>query len=480
MTILLKKLIIFDENGQNPLEITDDERINVKISQGTKGSTVDIILKNAWEEHVVAGEFRFGVDNIVKLWLKWAIDGDDSIDTDSSDDLIMSADIIDIESSGEENSTIWKLSCMDRTFLMLNRLWAKNYPQSESKTAPELIKEIINVTTGTGKGILGTDLKADFAEGGWNTTTGIFTRTGGGYIQNSRPDNSDFPSVAITKVFKPVYEWINDLSQPDLTNTSTELSETGSPPAPRPYYFFIDEDNNFHWEYPDNKTPSYHFTWGSTSAVSPDTNIHYIKSFRLKKAVFDIINLVIFNSGDDFYGSGILDYFYDPTTRSPKLQPVYRPWIDIASSVIYREIFEENPGSYTENNGDADNPPGTLVFQGKRYDASYPLTPHWSSTSVANDTELNNSLRNHCAFSDTSIGRTRARRLTQRKSNPRWKGKIVIRGGKLTIGELIQFNSSDHGIINAKVRITDVQHNISKDGWDTTISVEEDALEITN
>lgn len=478
MTVLLKKILIFDQSESKSIDITDDERTTVKFSQGAKGSTMQVTLKNAWQEHVLNGQFRFGVDDIVKIYLKYATEGNETIDIDSTDDLIMVADIINIESLGEESKTTWVLNCMDRTFLLLNRLWAKNYPLSSSLTSPLLIKEVINITTTEGKGILSTAVRADLAQGSFSG--GEFIRTGGGYIQNIRPDNTAFPAVSIAKVFKPVYEWINDLSQPDMTNTTTELGENGSPASPRPYIFFIDENNNAHWESPTVLNPDHYLTWGTTSAISPDTTAHYIKSFKLKKAIFDIINMVIFNAGDDFYGSGTLNYFYDPTTKSPKLKPVYRPWTDIAKDVIYREMFEENLAKYTENNGDADNAPGTLFFQGKRYDASYPLTPYWSSTSVANDTELNTSFRNYIAFDEGSLGKTRARRLTQNKASPRWKGTITVRGEKLSVGELIRFNSADHGIVNATVRIRDSQHNIDKSGWDTTLSVEEDPLPITN
>jgi len=476
MTILLKKIIVYDENGDNPVEITDDERVTIKISRGgTRGSTFDITLKNAWGEHVNSdGEFKYGVDDIIKIWLKWATEPTDEIDTDSSSDLFMTAEIIDVEAAGEENSIKWTLNCMDRTFLLLNRLWAKNYPISESKNAPQLISEIINATTGTGDGTLGTSLKANLAVGNWSG--GTFTRTGGGYIQNVRPDNSPFPKKSISKVFKPVYEWIDDLSQPDMTNTSTELSATGSPPAPRPYFFYVDEDNNCHWEYPDTTSPVHRMTWGSTTAVSPDTNVHYIKSFKLKKTVSDIVNMVIFNAGTDFYGSGILNYYYEKTSKSPKLKPVFRSWIDISSDLIKKSIFDADSAAYAEDNAT----PGTLTYQGKRYTASYNFTPHWSSTAVTTDATLNASLRNKAALDEDSIGKVRAQRLCQNKGNPRWKGSITLRGYKFVIGELVRFNSAVHGILNADVRINDVQHTITKNGWDTMISVEEDAEPITN
>jgi len=468
--ILLKRLIIYDSNGKNPVEITDDERITIKIAQGSRGSSMDIILKNAWEEHVTDGVFRFGVDNIVKLYLKWAIEGTDTIDTTASTDLVMSADIINIEASGEEKKTTWILHCMDRTFIIMNKLIAKNYPLADAMTAPTIIKEIINWSCTTGTGILSNTLKADLTTGTWNTSTGVFNRTGGGYIQHIRPDNTAFPAKAIAKVYKPVYEWIDDLSQPDMTNTATELADDGTPICKRPFYFYIDEDNNCHWEYPHaSATPSVEMTFGAVSAVGSDSDTHYVKSFQLKKAVFDIINMVIYNAGKDLYGNGILDYFYDKTAKSSKLKPVYRPWVNIADDVIYREIFEENTGSYTEDN----STPGALTYHGKRYTASYNITPHWTTTAVTDDSELNDSLRAYCI----NLGDDKANSLTQGKANPRWKGKITLRGEKRTIGELIQFNSKDHGIVNAKVRIEQMQHTITKTGWDTILSVEEDPLE---
>ena len=154
MTSLLKKIIIYDPNGDNPIEITDDERITLKISMGSTGSTMDITLKNAFEEYVLNEEFRFGTDNILKLWLKWATEPTDEINTGVSDDLVMSVDVIDIEAKGEENSTAWKLNCMDRTFVILNRLFVKSYREVDYKTTPLIIKEIINFSVGTGKGIL--------------------------------------------------------------------------------------------------------------------------------------------------------------------------------------------------------------------------------------------------------------------------------------------------------------------------------------
>ena len=314
------------------------------------------------------------------------------------------------------------------------------------------------------------------AEGAFDSN-GVFQRTGGGYIQNVRPDNSPFPVTTISKVYKPVYEWIDDLSQPDRTNTQDELTATGTvPPSPRPHFAFIDENNNFHWEYPSTDTPSHHMTWGTSSAVSPDTVGHYITSFDLKKAVFDIVNFVIFNAGDDFFGSGILNYHYDPTTKATSLKPVYRAWTDISSEVIKTAILVEHPTKFTEDNAT----PGTLTWQGKRYTATYNFTPFWTTTAVSTDTTLNNSLRDYCALDDNSLGKNRARRLTHSKANPRWKGRITLRGEKFSIGELVQFNSTDHGILDAKVRIKDIQHSIDKSGWTTILSVEEDALEITN
>ena len=467
MSILLKTLQIFDNVGRLSATITDDISINIRQSRGRKGGGMGILLKNpisrfdgtsTFGKHVVDGEFRYSAkkDWTIKLFLKYS-DTNETIDTVSTKDLIMTADITETEARLSERQSIWKLKCTDKAFLMLNKLWSFNYTVTDALTAPQMIQTIIRITTGDGKGVGSSDVKAELVDDFSTPINGI---------QNLRPDGSAFPVKTIAKLHKPVYEWIEELSQPEMTNTVAELAST-TIPAPRPFYFYIDEQNRAIWNSPEVSTPEYLMTIGATTAVSPDTVKHNIYGFNLNRGQVDTVNMIIFNGGDDFFGSGILDYNYDRTTTASKLKAVYRPWTQIAQGLKEEEILGTGSANYAEDN----STPGTLTFQDKRYTASYNFTPSWSSTQVTDDAELNNSFRTEVI----RRGDANSERIFAGKGSPLWKGKIELKGFKFKVGELIKFNSTIHGIVDALIRITDVQHNINKGGWFTTLTVAEDS-----
>jgi len=477
MSILLKTIQFFngDEEDSTPYIVSDDEKTNIKMSMGNKGSGMEIIIKNAYGEHILDGEFRWKETDTVKVFLKYTDDPSYSIDTDATTDLIMVAEIEEFEAEIGEKITSWKLKIVDKTYILLNQLWAKAYTRNEvhdidgdSKTGwtpPEIIRNIIRITTTDGKG--SSEVKADFV-------------SNGGYIQDTRPDSSSFDTLrdelSIAKVFKPVYEWIEDLSSIERTNTDAE--QAGTLIAKRPYFFYVDENNNAHWEYPSTTSSNYEISVGATGPIGGDSIYHELNSGKLKKAIFDIVNMVIFNAGDDFNGNGILDYYYDPTTGSNKLKPVYKPMTDIAEKWKKLEIYrglDVAPVDYTLNNDT-----GKLIRDGRKYDATYSFKPIWADASgdasIDNDNDLNESLR----IQSSKEGKTRASEITQKRANPRWKGTISLKGYKYALGNLITFNDSFHGISDALIRITDIQHSINKGGWYTTLTVEEDAEEKTN
>lgn len=485
MTVLLKRVLIFPSESLNNYavdysssskkftEITDDENIQVKCSMGNKSGTLTLSLKNNNAEHVRDSKFKFKQEDVVKVFLKETDNPtDDPIDITSSDDLIMTAEIEEYEAELSDKSTAWHLDCVNKAYVMLNKLWAKAYTRNETHTVygsnkvgwtpPEIIKHILEMSTMTGKNT--SQIKADFV-------------SRGGYIQDTRPDGSSFEGLrselSIAKVFKPIHEWTTDLSSVDRTNTAAEIA--GTLVCTRPFIFFLDENNAAHWEHPNTDTPEYEMTVGSTVAVGSDTLMHNIIGHKIKKATFDIINLVIFNAGEDFTKSGTLGYYYDSTTTSPKLKPKYQPMLDIANEWKKKEITGANSAKYT-----LDNDTGTLLWEGRKYNADYTgggFKPVWANSStdsaVTNDTELNTSLRTFIL----NQGKNSAQKITQKRANPRWKGTITLRGKNYRVGELIKFNSAKHGIVDAYVRITDVSHTCNKSGWTAVLNVEEDEKE---
>lgn len=494
MSILLQSIVFFktstDINVADSASsvITDSEKLNINLSVGTKGSGLQLTLKNAYKEHVNKdGEFKWSNADTVKIYLKYTDDPSATIDTDSTDDLIIIAEIEEYEANLDENLTTWTLKCVDKTYRLLNKLWAKAYTKTDvhdvygvSKTGwtpPELIKEVIDINTINANGV--NSISANF-------------KSKGGFIEDTRPDGSLFDNdtlrseLSVAKVFKPVYEWIDDLSSTSRTNTIAESD--GTLVCPRPYIFYIDERNRAHWESPNTVATDYLMTVGNDGAIGTfdttdpitgaavtvtDNVSHVIYGHKLKRAIFDVVNMIIFNAGNDLNGNGILFYFYDSTTKTPTLKPTYKPMTDIATRWKTDEFdrgLATAPVDYTLNNNT-----GTLIRDNRKYDATYNFKPKWADgtedSNVTSDTSLNDSLRDKCI----ADGQDRAEGITTNVANPRWKGTITLKGYNYKMGREIIFNNELHGIINAKVRITTAQHTVNKDGWFVTLTVEEDA-----
>ena len=563
MSVLLKRVEWYGNGGQDQVEVLNDvERIRFNKSAESKASTAEIYLKNPIDRVLVDGSnnrtvnkyvgddfyIRFGEGDIVKIYVKYSSSGQDSINNGTnSPDLVMVAEVSEVEcDSGDKKSSI-RLTCVDKTFVVLNKLWSFDYSNS-SFTSPQIIQDVIRQVSETTKigsfdssGNVastrsdGYEIDARLMTG--TTYQGLTAGDPPAYIQIRRPDNSVFPATRIAKVFKPAYEYIQELSSPEHTNTEAELdSTTTNPPCNRNYVFYIDENNRFHWFYPpdgvsmalsanilaaDTTIPvdslgstiisngiiqieselitytgisGNSFTGASrgafnTIAVNHSANAtvtttitiiegdasngHKVNSFKLTIATFDVVNMVIFNAGKDMQGSGILNYFYDQNTRSKELKMVYRPWTEIARDMIKAELPTGEGGN---NNLVKDNTtPGPFTYEGNFYDnaSAYNLTTSWGAT-VTSDSNYNDSLRDYAAFNASSKGMQRSKALTKSRGSPRWKGTISMKGFKYTPNDLIRFTSYRCGIYNQDLRIKEVQHTIDGQGWFSTLTVEED------
>jgi len=360
----------------------------------------------------------------------------------------------------------------------------------------------------------------------------------GGSIVDTRRDASAFPTVSIGKVYKPIYEWIEELSTVESTNTTSEI-DSGNPPQDRKMIFYIDKNNVFHWEYPDDDQ-DYSITLGVIStgtttstiagklvdsfqsleltagdfvfnktdglrseitSIDSDTQLtlkgdiissgdYYelqdaagITDYNLRKSTFDIVNMVIFNGGADLYGAGTLNYYFDDTTTSGKLAMKYKSWTDITRDLIDKEIkdgrlTEDNstPGPFTFSRGagGSNNRYGETTGD---YNGGGGITTHWG-TSVTTDNEYNTAVRNKATGDSNSTGSVRAAALTKRRGSPRWKGSISVKGYKYSAGELVKLTIRSGGIVGVLLRVKDVTHNVDRSGWSTILDLEEDEPKI--
>jgi len=440
----------------------DIEQVTVRRGMDQKANTVQVVLKNAYvsnDRHRWVSEDNQLVweeDEGITIKCKYNEDGTAL----SDDDILTIADALEFNAKMEDDRTPLTIKAVDKTFNLLNQQIPQAITLADGLTSGEIIQKIIQLATynqdGSGTFSVTANLQVE-------ATYDLQKDSATPGIQTKRINDTNFPIISMAKVYKPVYEWIDDLSTIEATNnfdgrdSSLATDDEESPVQNRKMKYYVDKDNNFRWFYPDNDI-DYTITIGAVSSGNDD-----VKSYNLTKTTFDVINFVIYNGGMDMYGVGTLNYYFDETTKSKKLLTKYKAYNDIALVLIQNEI---NSGNLVGNTS------GAFTFQGNRYENdTYGFETSWGvDTTGFSDDDYNDSLR---AEIDRRC-KQRARAFTARRGNPRWKGSIVLNGRNLLPGETILLTSYVHGINNQILRITDITHVITRSVWQATLQVEED------
>lgn len=535
------------EDSTNPtITFSDVVKVNVKQSIEPKSNYCEVTLKNPIYQRLsdkslinkyikTNKEIKFSQGDTLKIYAARLKQNRDIDTSATSQDLIMSAYLEEVKVKGEAKSSQITIRCVDKTYVVLNKLWTYNYSDdtkpagSSGWTPPMIIQDVIRKVTDMGDDYAGYDSIGTAGAYYPFAIDARFTSVGG-FIEDTRPGGSAFPTVTMAKVWKPAYEFIKDLSTPQMTNGTAELANPATLPINRNMIFYVDEQNKFHWFYPRdsaettitaainatvttiaiasitgfntlggrayiesevieyaaisglsltgctrgmNGTPSASHASGATirnglTIIEGDTTSgNELLSFDMTKKTFDIVNMVIFNAGLDFYGSGTLWYYYDINTQDKDLKMVYKPYTDITKTLIQAEILAGHITAATA---------GQFGYQGKNYSPiAYNFTTSWGDT-VSSDSTYNKSLRNKAAFNADSDGIKRASALTRLTGNPRWKGTITMNGFRYKPGDLVIFTSNRAGIQKKDLFINEVSHDISKDSWTTTIDAQENEV----
>lgn len=430
--------------------LDDYESINIRRSTDLEQNSCEITLKNEAEvqPYVEGSQTVFSPDQSVDVFAVIDDDGGGLDTSDTSSDRIFNGRVSEVGHKEDDKSSKLTLDCADSSFVVLNKTWVGE----ESDTPPNLIKSIIGHVNNS-------------VSTTWDKVSATLSSNGGG-IQDTDSAGNAFTSTKFSKVFKPAVECIQELSQPDYTGDTV------------PYRFHVDSDNVFHWFHPDDsaahvihanqtspQTVTYtHPVTGEDDIEVADSNTHHVLNYSLKESVYDVVNYIIFKAGEDMDGVQVANYAYNDGTGAPIVKDSVRNWEDIA-----RDMKEEDrrAGNITKTYGDE-----------YAYPTSYPMTPEWSytNTSVANDSEYNTE------FEKEAIRRARGRADLEFKFNgsPKLKGTIELRGKSVyEPNDAVWFRAPRTGISGAFLRTTDVQHNLSKNGWFTTLTVEEEIPQVT-
>lgn len=438
MASLLTQVKWTDASG-SPVVLSDVSSIQVRRSEEIKNNSVDVKLRNVpYTARPYIQNDTVVFDPSEDLQVFAVYDTSSAVIT-HTDNRLFNGRIVEFEQKNSRNKQELVLDGSDSSFIVLNKL----YVGEETGTAPELIKQVVDFVN---------DGVADVSK---RVTANLTSSSG--KIEALTPSGGTFQDFTLAKVFKPAYEAITDLSQPDAT-----LQE-------KSYKFFIDKNNELNWFYPDDSA-SHVLKEGSTTPqaavyLNPgtgtvksftDTNAHHIINFKLKKAVYDITNFIIFKAGLDLYDDQIMDFAYDETSGSPILKDSLRNYEDISRAL---KRAEAEVGNLTYNSAD---------------DYSIAVTSGTTSWGAAYSTgaEYNELFINKAV----SLAKAKCQAVFDKTGSPRYKGTIELRGANFyDPTEKLVFISEQSGI-SCVARITEVQHNISKNGWFTTLTVEEELV----
>ena len=507
---------IADNEYKSPVNITDAVMMGAGKAIDIKNNLLTLTLRNPHSFYVDEyNELKFEEQDQIKIYVKYTNDGADigsatwsteTITTPGTEYLLGIYYVVEFAVKHSGKDTMINLKCADKTYVLFNKVLSKAFIKNDNLTAPLMIQKIIRFSSQTIKekgGVQGTGADSggfydiDARLDSERTTAEIAAGTQ--LITNVRKStkedgtaNSDtnFPAKEMAKVWKPIYEWIAELSQIEKINTTNELNgaadavtSSKSLTYGRPFIFWIDEQNRFRWVYPTDTVADYievgKFEGETLSYNSSQTNDAEVYNVNMTKKIFDVTNMIIYNAGTDMYGTGIWFYAVDLTSNVKTLKMRVVPMVDIAEKWKNLDYSPAFCPAANRNGTPAGNPlyqfPLTAVYT--EYDAGTkncafpPTTTYANAAAINNDSNYNDSLRERCE----NEGDNRAKTLLAGLSSARWKGSITTKGKIYSVGNLVEFSDTSLGIYKETLRIMEVKQNISKTSWTTEISLEKDA-----
>jgi len=484
MSILLKRVVWYRyDDLATPIEITDSVDMNIGRGLDIKNNIATINLMNnaqsfdssgdkKYEYVNESGEIMFEEQDVVKIYLKYT---DDMADVEADEWTQGNATLphtdylkgvyylIEFNVQTNLKGNPIKLKTADKCYVLFSKLLANAFLASDNINAPETIQKVVRFSSQNQDG----DYIGTAPDGGAKYDIDARLESVGGHIQDTRKATTEnggvnadttFPDIAMSKVWKPVYEWINELSQIINLNTTTEIDDPDKIVYGRPFSYYVDEENKFHWFETKNTVAK-----GNTIVIGTTEGIY---NYKLDKKVFDTVNFIIYRGGEDFYGKGTLDYYVDDTSNIKTRRMRVIAMTDIAKKLIQKELPADEGG-----NGNLTlATDGTFTFSGNRYNRSGTVTPHWSSTAYSTDTTYNNALKTKI-YSD---GQLRCQSLTKGLAHARYKGSMDRKGSIVTVGSLLNITNKGTGQNGELIRIMDVRDTINKNGWFTQMQIEQD------
>ena len=194
-----------DNVYRNPVDITDAIEMTASKGLEIKNNIVTLPLKNSWQEYIdEENNIEFEEQDQIKIYVKYTTDGGDISTGEwtnySSSELLGVFYVIEYQPVHSETSTRIQLKCADKAYILFNKVFANVYTQSDGMSAPQIIQDVIRKSCENQYG------KYSGSGSNPNVRYDIDTRlvSEGGQITSTRSDSSAFPTVVLSKIWKPL------------------------------------------------------------------------------------------------------------------------------------------------------------------------------------------------------------------------------------------------------------------------------------
>ncbi len=444
---------------------------NAKLGLQAKSNQVTLNLKNYIKNQNSTLKRRYiNPDGTLKVAEDQTIEvyyDEDTAITKSNEQLIITGKVNEIKPKLSGDKNIIGVKARDHTYLMLNRLWSKNYPSGTIDNASEVIINVVQHISSN-------------QAGGFHISTNNVAIT--------QSDSSAFPTLGsgntptIELVFKTIYEWVQTLSQPEYTGEDKGM------------LFWVDKDLDLHWVYPTTTTT------GSLTEGRDD-----IIAYNFTKSTDSRINMVIYTAGKDKTGASILWYYFDPQVETKqfafKFQPMedvsrdYRRSIEVARTTL-NETLTNSDTTISITDASSFSASGTIRIDNEFIDYSgvstndltgctrgvdgTPAAAHDDGTIVIDETTYAATSNSNYRTACETKANDKSKAIIQKYGGLRWKGTIERRGKcSKNQGDLDTLTFPSFGFTNKKLRIKDIQYYLDMNGFRHNIEYEEDEKAIS-
>jgi hypothetical protein len=469
--IIIERFKRIDEDtwDSNPIQI--NEFIEFDCSYGLEVNKDSFTLKFPVDRERGTGSFikRIGLkessDNflgdgdLIRAYAHYA----GSKPADIDDALLFFGAVNNMQYANDEGTSEVLVKGVNRTGELLDSFVpATTYETGSNNNPPRLIKNIIERANRFAKPPIYAYLTNE--ENPYTLASG--------YIQATKSDGTEFGSISYHETWRSAYEQINKLS---------ERNYTGDDDAGK-YIFFVRNSAVDPSYYDEVGSTINELVWKSKPTTITGSLIEGedLTKIKVEKSVFDVVNGLIVNAGTDFKGHGILRVAYNINSMA-EVGPKFSYYL-AKHNFSYLKINEFNFGSSVGSTFDSVGYPDDIVGGSEwsfRFQERDDNGSKIGDIASAVDTETYNSqLREEAGW----IATEEAQEVVDTLGLARFKfnSELPLGSNDLVLGDVYEVQSKSFGWEGTaenptyKLRLTDIKHSLSPNGWITTVAFRED------